>query len=56
VDIKADLFEGGFEVFDDFLSENVRIGEIVGVFEAFVSERVNVEADFVVIDATNSCL
>jgi hypothetical protein len=29
------LFEGGFKVFDDFLSEN--IGEIVGLFEAFVS-------------------
>jgi hypothetical protein len=28
------LFEGGFEVVDDFLGENVGIGEIVGVFEA----------------------
>jgi hypothetical protein len=31
------LFEGGFEVVDDFLGENVGIGEVVGVFEAFVS-------------------
>ena len=33
-----ELFEGGFEVVDDFPGENVGIGEIVGVFEAFVSE------------------
>ncbi len=33
----AELFEGGFEVVDDFLGENVGIGKIVGVFEAFVS-------------------
>jgi hypothetical protein len=32
------LFEGGFEVFDDFLSENAGIGKIVGVFAAFVAE------------------
>jgi hypothetical protein len=31
----AELFEGGFEVFDDFLSENVGIEEIVGFFKAF---------------------
>jgi hypothetical protein len=28
------MFEGGFEVIDDFLGEN--IGEIVGLFETFV--------------------
>jgi hypothetical protein len=28
------LFEGGFEVVDDFLGENVGIGKIVGDFEA----------------------
>jgi hypothetical protein len=28
------LFEGGFEVFDDFLGENVGIGKIVALFEA----------------------
>jgi len=32
------LFERGFEVFDDLLGENVGIGEIVGLFEAFVSK------------------
>jgi hypothetical protein len=32
------LFEDGFEVFDDFLPENIRIGEVVGLFEACVSE------------------
>jgi hypothetical protein len=31
------LFEGGFEVFDDFLGENMGIGEIVGFFEVFVT-------------------
>jgi hypothetical protein len=32
------LFQGGFEIFNDFLSENVGIGKIVGFFQAFVSE------------------
>jgi hypothetical protein len=40
----TELFEGGFEVVDDFLGENIRIGEIVGFFEALVSEPENVEA------------
>jgi hypothetical protein len=31
--------EDGFEVFDDFLGENTRLGKIVGFFEAFVSEK-----------------
>ena len=35
----TELFDGGFEVFDDLLGENVRIGESVGFFEAFVSEQ-----------------
>jgi len=43
----AELLEGGFEVFDDFLSEHVGIGKIVGIFQAFVSEPENVEARFV---------
>jgi len=38
------LFEGGFEVFDDFLRENLGIGKIVGVFEALVAEREYVES------------
>jgi len=48
------LFEGGFEIFDDFLGENVRIGEISRSFQAFVSEREDVEADFVPVDANSS--
>jgi len=36
--ISPELFESGFEVFDDFLGEDVGIGEVVGFFEAFVSE------------------
>jgi hypothetical protein len=38
------LFEGGFEVFDDFLGENVGIRGILEVFEAFVSELEDVAA------------
>ena len=33
----AELFEGGFEVVNDFLGENVRIRKIVGLFEAFAA-------------------
>jgi len=44
------LFEGGFEVVDDFLSENVGIGKIVGVFETFISEPEEVGAGFVAAD------
>jgi hypothetical protein len=43
----AELFQGGFEVFDDFLRENVRIGKVVGLFEGFVSAPENIEAGFV---------
>jgi hypothetical protein len=46
----AELLEGGFEVVDDFLGENVGIGKIVGVFEAFVSKPENAEPRFVVVD------
>jgi len=43
------LFEGGFEIVNDFLGENVRIGEIVGFFQAFVSEPEDVEAGFITL-------
>jgi hypothetical protein len=48
-----ELFESGFEVFDDFLDEDIRVGEIVGFFEAFISEPEDVEAGFVAVDAIN---
>jgi hypothetical protein len=32
------LFEGSFEVVADFLGENVRIREVIGLVEALVSE------------------
>jgi hypothetical protein len=35
---------------DDFLGENVRVGEIVGVVEVFVCEPEDIEAGFVVIE------
>jgi hypothetical protein len=44
------LFEGGFEVIDDFLGENVGIGKIVGVFEALVYKPEDVEAGLVAAD------
>jgi hypothetical protein len=40
----------GFEIFEDFLGENVRIGEILGFFEAFITEPKNIEAGFVAVD------
>ena len=46
----AELFEGGFEVFDDFLGENVGIGEIVGFFQALVAEPEDIEAGLVAVD------
>ena len=47
MDIKADLFESGFEVLADFLSENVVVGEVVGLFEAVVSATEDVEAGII---------
>jgi hypothetical protein len=44
------LVEGGFEVIDDFLGENVGVGKVVGAFDAFVSEPKDVEAGFVAAD------
>jgi hypothetical protein len=44
------LVEGGFEVIDDFLRENVGIGQIVEVFKALISEPKDVEAGFVAAD------
>jgi hypothetical protein len=32
------IVRGRFEVLDDFLGENIRVGEVVGLFETFVSE------------------
>ena len=40
----------GQKVIDDFLSENVGIGKVVGFFEAFVSEPEDVEAGFIAIE------
>jgi hypothetical protein len=47
VDIKADLFEGGFEILADFLGEHVGIGKVLGLFEAFVSATEDVEAGII---------
>jgi hypothetical protein len=37
------LFEGGFEVFDDFLGKNIRIRKAVEFFEAFISESEDIK-------------
>jgi hypothetical protein len=47
VDIKVELFESGFEVRADFLSETVGVGAVVGLFEAFVSATEYVEAGII---------
>lgn len=44
------MFESGFEVVDDFLGEDVGVGEIIRFFESFVSEPEDVEAGFVAVD------
>ena len=38
------------EVFDDFSGDNVGIGEVGTVFEAFVFEPEDVEVEFVAFD------
>jgi len=44
------LFEGGFEIFDDVVGENIGIREVVTFFEAFVTEPEDVETSLVAID------
>jgi hypothetical protein len=39
------LGEGGLEVFDDFGGDDVRIGKVGAVFEAFVFEPEDVEVE-----------
>jgi len=46
----AELFKGRFEVFDDLLGEYVGIREIVGLFEAFISEPEDIETGFIAVD------
>ncbi|MBI4487711.1 MAG: hypothetical protein HY694_01380 [Deltaproteobacteria bacterium] len=46
----TELFEGSFEVLDDFLGQNVGTGKIVGFFQAFVLEPEDVEAGVVAVD------
>jgi len=43
----AELFQGGFEILTDFLGQNVGVGKVVRLFEAFVSEPEDVEAGLV---------
>jgi hypothetical protein len=43
------LFEGGFVVFDNLLSESIGIGEVVGFFETFVSKPEDGEACLVAV-------
>ena len=44
------MFESGFEIVNDFLGEYVGIREIVGLFEALVSEPEDIEAGFIAVD------
>jgi hypothetical protein len=43
------LGEGGLQVFDDFCGDNIGIGEVCAVFEAFVLKPKNVEVEFVAL-------
>jgi hypothetical protein len=51
----AELFEGSFKIFDDFLGEHVGIGRVIGLFEAFVSEPEDVEARLSRLVALRNC-
>ena len=51
----AELFEGSFKIFDDFLGEHVGIGKVIGLFEAFVSEPEDVEARLSRLVALRNC-
>ena len=51
----AELFEGSFKIFDDFLGEHVGIGKVIGLFEAFVSEPEDVEARLSRLIALRNC-
>jgi len=42
----TELFEGGFEVFDNFLGEHTGVGEVIRFFEAFASEPANFKVGF----------
>ena len=44
------MFESGFQVFDDFLGKDIGVGEVVGFFQAFVSEPKDVKAGLVAVD------
>jgi len=45
----AELGERGLEVFDDFLVNYVRIGEVNPAFEAFVFDPKDLEIEFVML-------
>jgi len=45
------LLESGFEVVGDFLGKHVRVGDIIGFFQAFVPEPEDVEAGLVMVVA-----
>ena len=47
---QAELLDGGFEIVDDFLGDDVGVGKVRGVFEAVVFEPEDVEASFVASD------
>ena len=46
----GELGERSLKLLDDFLSDNIRIGKVSAVFEAFVFELEAVEGEFVALD------
>jgi hypothetical protein len=47
---EGELVESGLEIFDDSGGKDGWVGEVVGVFEAFVSQPGDVEAEFVALE------
>ena len=46
----GELGKGGLQVFDNFLSDNIGIGKVGAVFEAFVFEPEDVEVELVALE------
>jgi hypothetical protein len=45
----ARLFQGRFEIFGDFLSEDIGIGKIIRFFEASTSEPEDIPTEFTTV-------
>jgi hypothetical protein len=46
----GELSERGLKIFNNFLSDHIRIGEVRAVFEGFVFEPENIEIELIALD------